>query len=84
MIRNLSESTTEPEPEPILWQMIYTLIVMFGMFLFLILDTAGADMIMVGTLTLFMVSGIVTINSNVFIHCSSRSRAYRCIGLVHG
>jgi di/tricarboxylate transporter len=65
MIRNLSESTTEPEPEPILWQMIYTLIVMFGMFLFLILDTAGADMIMVGTLTLFMVSGIVTINEGV-------------------
>ena len=61
IIRNLQDSSTDGSQEAILWQMIYVLVVMFFMFVFLILDKAGADMIMVGTLTLFMVSGIISV-----------------------
>lgn len=61
IIRNVSESSSGNEDDAVLWQMIYVIVIMFIMFISLILDKAGADMIMVGTLTLLMASGIITI-----------------------
>ena len=61
IICNLQDSSTDGSQEAILWQMIYVLVVIFFIFVFLILDKAGADMIIVGTLTLFMVSKIISV-----------------------
>jgi len=49
----------------VLWEMIYVVVVLFGMFVALVMDRIGPDMVMVSTLTLFMVSGIISVEEGL-------------------
>lgn len=59
--RILQDDTDEDE-EIKLWEIIYTCIVLLGMFTALISDRVGADSVMLSALTAFMASEIVSIN----------------------
>jgi len=48
-----------------LWQIIYTSIVLFLMFVALVSDRVGADMVMVSALTLLMAAEIITIEEGI-------------------
>mmetsp|Transcript_27097 Transcript_27097/g.40742 ORF Transcript_27097/g.40742 Transcript_27097/m.40742 type:complete len:1257 (+) Transcript_27097:197-3967(+) len=61
--RRLSENGDEPKGE--LWQIIYVSIVLFLMFVALISDQVGADLVMVGALTLLLAPGIISIQEGL-------------------
>jgi hypothetical protein len=67
-----AESSDVPSMSPsqqaenyILWEVIYTSVVLLFMFAALISDKIGADSVMLISLTLFMVAGIVTVSQGV-------------------
>mmetsp|Transcript_5533 Transcript_5533/g.13341 ORF Transcript_5533/g.13341 Transcript_5533/m.13341 type:complete len:1248 (+) Transcript_5533:310-4053(+) len=62
---SMSPSQTNPPQENELWEMIYTVVVLFLMFAALISDKIGADSVMMISLTLFMVSGIITVQQGI-------------------
>mmetsp|Transcript_6208 Transcript_6208/g.7816 ORF Transcript_6208/g.7816 Transcript_6208/m.7816 type:complete len:107 (+) Transcript_6208:162-482(+) len=56
----------QPEnPQPKLWEMIYSSVVLVIMFVALISDKIGADMVMLGSVTLFMAAKIITVPEGV-------------------
>ena len=59
--RVLEDGDSETTQDPVLWEMIYTTVVLVIMFAILISDRVGADSVMLMALTAFMAAGIVTV-----------------------
>jgi len=62
--RALQDGGEEEEPV-VLWQVVYTSLVLGVMFVVLLIDRIGADLVMLATLTVLMAAGIVDVKEGV-------------------
>jgi di/tricarboxylate transporter len=60
--RRLEEEAEEPY---VVWKIVYTGVVLLGMFGALLLDRIGADSVMMAALTLYMIAGIITVKEGI-------------------
>ena len=65
MSHRLLEESQPEEEEPALWEMIYTGVVLLGMFAALLMDRLGADSVMMAALTLYMIAGVITVQEGI-------------------
>jgi hypothetical protein len=64
--RWLQEDIDDEEEDPVLlWEIIYTCVVLFGMFAALVSDRFGADSIMLTALTAFMAAKIISVGEGL-------------------
>eukprot|EP00934_Nitzschia_sp_Nitz4_P004130 Nitzschia sp. Nitz4//scaffold71_size96697//52407//56542//NITZ4_004698-RA/size96697-augustus-gene-0.145-mRNA-1//1//CDS//3329557256//4120//frame0 len=63
--RSLEDALSEEEDETVIWQVVYTCVVLFFMFGALVSDFLGADSIMMVALTAFMAAEIISISEGL-------------------
>ena len=64
-LRWLEDAEEAEDDDVIVWQVVYTCIVLFGMLVALLSDRVGADSVMLCSVTAFMVSNIITVQEGV-------------------
>jgi hypothetical protein len=63
--RLLEEDGDDEDGDIVLWQVIYTCVVLLGMFVALVSDRVGADSVMLVAMTAFMAAGIISVSEGL-------------------